>query len=299
MQARTVAVAALALGALAAPATAQIIATSIPKSISGGEEGRWAFHVMGSPFAKWRINSYTQEPIGSDSPILQQSTTTNSASKFILAAEAAFKAGSDTTVGIGGWYNDLGRADVDFFQLNLDPKVATLLFAGVAPFDVRVSEVHGNIFYKALGVQAGLVRTKFRQRGLRAGTTEVFFDENGDLQTETRTEDEFFDSDPETFNNWDAFLVYKKGSSTGRSTSWGFSLGSGIYRDNEVKSTNFTGFVTATVGLYKGLGLDASFWYVGAQKKTAARQEFESLLEKTVKPDMSRFTAGVSYTFSR
>jgi hypothetical protein len=54
---------ALVLGILTAPATAQIIATSIPKAV-GASEGKWAFHVMGSPFAKWRINSYLQEPDG-------------------------------------------------------------------------------------------------------------------------------------------------------------------------------------------------------------------------------------------
>lgn len=299
MKARTVAAAAIGWGILTAPATAQIIATSIPTTMGGQPEGKWAFHVMASPFAKWRINSYLQEPDGSATPDFQQSTTTDSASKFILAAEAAFRAGSATTVGVGGWFNDLGTADVDFFQFILDPNDPTLLFAGVAPVTVRVFELHGNVFYKDFGVQAGLVQTKTRQKGLRAGTVEVFVDENGDLQTATLTEDTSFDSDPETVNNWDAFLVYKKGSSTERKTSWGISLGAGIYRDNEAKSTNFTGFVTGTLGIYKGLGIDLSYWYVGAQKRSAGRQAFESLLEETVHTDMSRFTAGVSYTFSR
>jgi len=299
MKARTVAAVLLVLGIPTAPATAQIIATSIPKAGTGQAEGKWAFHVMGSPFAKWRINSYLQEPDGSATPDFQQATTTDSASKFILAAEAAFRAGGATTVGLGGWFNDLGTADVDFFQYILDPNDPTLLFAGVAPVSVKVWELHGNVFYKDFGLQAGLVQTKTRQKGLRAGTIEVFVDSNGDLQSETLTEDTSFDSDPETVNNWDTFLVYKKGSSSAHKASWGISLGAGIYRDNEAKSTDFTGFVTGTLGLYKGLGIDVSYWYVGAQKQSTGRQAFESLLEERVKTDMSRFTAGISYTFSR
>jgi hypothetical protein len=149
VKAGTVAAVALVLGILTAPATAQIIATSIPKTGGGQAEGKWAFHVMGSPFAKWRINSYLQEPDGSATPDFQQSTTTDSASKFIFAAEAAFRAGSATTVGLGGWYNDLGTAEVDFFQFILDPNDPTLVFAGVARSGA-VWELHGNVFTRTL-----------------------------------------------------------------------------------------------------------------------------------------------------
>jgi hypothetical protein len=300
---RALSLAALAW-ALAAPASAQIIATSIPKefSLATGKalgEKKWAFHVMGTPFAMWNINSYFQEPTGTDNPLLQNVTSTDSRSKFLFAAEAAFKAGSDLTVGVGGWYNELGSAEVDFFQLNSDPQSADLILAGVAPFDLRVYEVHGNVFYKDIGVQVGLVRTRQKQTGLRAGTVDVFFDDFGNLVEQALTQDEFFKNEVQMDNNWDAFLIYKKAFTTGKRTSWGVSLGSGVYRDDEADSTNFTGFVTATVGIYKGLGLDASFWYVGGSKQTSARRDFQNLLDEKVKTDRSRFTVGIGYTFSK
>lgn len=147
--------------ALAGPASAQIIATSVPREDTGGGTGsntdhRFALHLMASPFAKWKINSYVENPKGSDFPDFQQAATTDSKSKFIGAAEIAFAAGSDMSVGVGGWYNTLGEPDVDVFELDLN---AGTVFGGVATQKLHVSEVHGNIFYKDLGVQVGLVHT--------------------------------------------------------------------------------------------------------------------------------------------
>src|SRR5206468_7926882 len=99
MQARTIVIAALVLGVLAAPATAQIIATSIPKSISGGGEGRWAFHLMYSPYAKWRINTF-QEGVTPEQ-VLFFATGGKPKSSFLGAAEVAFKAGDSATLGVG------------------------------------------------------------------------------------------------------------------------------------------------------------------------------------------------------
>jgi hypothetical protein len=299
-------VAAMALSALAAPASAQIIATSIPKEFTGSgkagtPEKKWAFHVMGSPFAKWNINSYFQEPTGVDDPLVQNVTSTDSGSKFIFAAEAAFKAGDNVTFGVGGWYNELGTAELDFFQLTLDPSDPNLLRYGVAPYELRIYEVHANAFYKDFGVQAGMVRNRYRQKGLRAGTVEVDCVDSRCSSTETfrYREDANFDADIQLVTNWDAFLIYKKGFNTGKSMNWGVSVGSGFYRDGEAKTTVFTGFATATVGLYKGLGLDVSFWYVGNAEMTAARRDFQELLDDRIKSDVSRFTVGLGYTFSK
>ena len=146
MQARTVAVAALLLGAWAAPATAQIIATSIPKSISGGAEGRWAFHLMWSPYAKWNINTFQENP----TQFL--ATKGDPKSDFLGAAEVAFKAGSSTTIGIGGWYNKIGNHSADYAFFEVDPS-ANVFLSGPMNLNITYTEGHANAFYKNLGAK--------------------------------------------------------------------------------------------------------------------------------------------------
>lgn len=102
----------------------------------------------------------------------------------------------------------------------------------------------------------------------------------------------------ESTNNWDAFLVYKHGGASGSSTPWSLSLGAGMYRDTEAATSKFSGFATASVGIFRGLGIDASYWYVGGSKQTAARQELAGLLDAAVADNLSRFTIGVGYTFN-
>src|SRR5262245_6699020 len=94
IHARTVPMALGGLALMTAPATAQIIATSIPKSIAGGGEGRWAFHLMWAPYAKWNIATFEEDP----SAFL--ATKGDPKSDFLGAAEVAFKAGENVTVGI-------------------------------------------------------------------------------------------------------------------------------------------------------------------------------------------------------
>jgi hypothetical protein len=286
----------LSVAALAAPASAQIIATSIPREDVGGGTGagrsKFSLHLMASPFAKWKINSYIEEPKGAGFPYFQQASTTDSSSKFIGAVEAAFAAGDNWSIGLGGWYNTLGEPDVDVFEVDL---IGGTVFGGLATEEMSVSELHGNVFYKDVGIQVGLVRTSTKITGLRAGAVLI------DLNTGELIE--FTEDAPitgqETFsnNNWDAFLVYKKGSAPG-STPWGVSLGGGVYHDSAASSTKFSGFVTASVGIFKGLGIDASYWYVGGSSPTPARQELEELFEDAIAENMSRFTIGIGYTFN-
>jgi len=148
-------------------------------------------------------------------------------------------------------------------------------------------------------VQAGVVHTSGTVTGFRAGSVVVdlntgdtfTFDRDVTLAEAGVPEQEF------SSNNWDAFLVYKKGSPPGNNP-WSVSLGGGVYHDSQASSTKFSGFVTASVGLFKGLGIDASYWYVGGAKPTAARQELEDLLEDAISENMSRFTVGIGFTFN-
>jgi len=289
MQARTVAVVALAL-AVAAPATAQIIATSIPKSIAGGGEGRWAFHLMYSPWAKWKINTFEEDP----SSFL--ATSGNPKSAFLGAAEVAFKAGDDFTVGLGGWYNKIGTKPHDYIFFTVVDG-STVLFSGPTDLDLTYTEGHANVFYKDLGVQFGLVHNSRTVKAISADIAEVdgvpfpLGDANAILaDTVVGAKD--------TANDYDAYLIYKVGGTSANDTNWSFSLGGGIYHYDMVKKTVPSAFATATLGLYKGLGVDASFWYVGKTK----RSELQDALNDVgvdLDQNLSRWMVGVSYTFSR
>ena len=289
MQARTIAVAALLLGALAAPATAQIIATSIPKSIAGGGEGRWAFHLMYSPYAKWKINTFEESP----SSFL--ATSGNPKSSFLGAAEVAFKAGDAVTLGIGGWYNKIGKKTSDYAFFDRTPD-GDVFFAGAMNLDVTYTEGHANVFYKDLGVQFGIVHNSRTVNAISADVATV----NGidfDLGLANEILASTVVGTKDTANDYDGYLIYKVGGTGGNDNNWSFSLGGGFYRYDIVKKTVPSAFATATVGIYKGLGVDASFWYVGKTKRTELQQ---ALAQSGVNLDqnLSRWMVGVSYTFS-
>ena len=289
MHVRTVAVAALGLAVMAAPATAQIIATSIPKSIAGGGEGRWAFHLMWAPYAKWNIATFEEDPTAF------LSTKGDPKSDFLGAAEVAFKAGENVSVGVGGWYNKVGNDSAEYVFFLADPEGSVFL-SGPVNRDVEHLEGHVNVFYKSLGVQFGLVHNTTRINTITADIATVDdipipLDVANDILTDVAGVED-------TANDWDSYLVYKAGGTTSNDSNWSFSLGGGIYHYDIVSKTVPSFFATATIGLYKGLGADVSYWYVG---KTDRSELQEALSDAGVDLDQSlnRFMVGVSYTFSR
>jgi hypothetical protein len=291
LQVRTVAVLALVLGALAAPATAQIIATSIPKSIAGGGEGRWAFHLMYAPYAKWKLNQFEE----TETSLVSSRAKPNS--KFLGAAEAAFTAGSDVTIGLGGWYNKVGSTDYDFLFVESD---GTDVFGldGIRTDNLTYAEGHANVFYKDIGLQVGLVHGKATTTNLAIANflfnEDVFsradlvdlLGESGVADIEAGAEGAQIKT-----NDVDGYLVYKAGSENGDRQGWTFSLGAGAYHYGGSKKTVPSGFATLALGLYKGLGVDASFWYISKSKSDLQKQ-------LGVSDNLSRFSIGIGYTFS-
>jgi hypothetical protein len=289
MQARTVVIMALVLGVLATPATAQIIATSIPKSISGGGEGRWAFHIMYSPYAKWRINTFQEDDVSF------LATGAKPKSSFLGAAEAAFKAGDSATLGLGGWYNKVKRHTADYVFFLTDP-TGDFFIAGPLDNDVSYTEGHVNAFYKDLGVQFGLVHSS---RTVNSITADVAFLD--DFEIDPAEVNPFLvpvNGTKETANDYDGYLIYKVGGTSGNNTNWSFSLGGGFYRYQAVKKTVPSAFATATLGIYKGLGVDASFWYVGKSKRSELQRALADV-GLDLDQNLSRWMVGVSYTFSQ
>ena len=286
---RTLSMALLGLAVLAAPARAQIIATSIPKSIAGGGEGRWAFHLMWAPYAKWNIATFEEDPTAF------LATKGDPKSDFLGAAEVAFKAGDAVTIGLGGWYNKVGNDSAEYVFFLADPDGSVFL-SGPVNRDVKHIEGHVNVFYKSLGVQFGLVHNTTQINTITADFATV--DDipipldvaNGLLTDVAGVED--------TANDWDSYLIYKAGGSTGSDNNWSFSLGGGFYHYDIVSKTVPSFFATATVGLFKGLGVDASYWYV-AKTKRSELQDALSDLGVDLDQNLNRFMVGVSYTFSQ
>jgi len=289
MQARTGVAVALLLGAWAAPATAQIIATSIPKSVAGGGEGRWAFHLMWSPYAKWNINTFQEDP----SSFL--ATKGDPKSDFIGAAEVAFKAGDSASIGLGGWYNKIGNHSADYASFVATPD-GNVFLSGPINLNVTYTEGHANAFYKNLGVQFGYIHSTSTVNTITADIAEV----DGvpiplELANQFLTDVE---GAQDTANDYDGYLVYKTGGESGNKTNWSFSLGGGFYHYDIVKKTVPSAFATVTLGLFKGLGIDASYWYVGKTK----RSELQEALNDAgldLDQNLSRWLVGVSYTFSQ
>ena len=283
------AVAALLLGAWTAPAAAQIIATSIPKSVSGGGEGRWAFHAMWSPYAKWNINTFQEDPTSF------LATKGDPKADLLLAGEVAFKAGDSASIGIGGWYNKIGNHSAEYAFFGVDPD-GDVFLSGPINLDVKYTEGHINAFYKSLGVQFGYIHSTSTVNTITADVAEI----NGEpvpvefvnpfLTTVEGAQD--------VANDYDGYLVYKTGGEGGGNTNWSFSLGGGFYHYDIVKKTVPSAFATVTLGLFKGLGVDASYWYVGKTKRTELQDVLDDIgLE--LDQNLSRWMLGVSYTFGQ
>jgi len=289
MQARMLTVAAFALALSGGAAHAQIIATSIPKSVAGGGEGRWAFHLMWAPYAKWNIATFEEDPTAF------LATKGDPKSDFLGAAEVAFKAGDNASIGLGGWYNKVGNDSAEYVFLLADPD-GTVLLSGPLNRDVKHTEGHVNVFYKNLGVQFGLVHNTTRVNTITADIATV----NGepfplDLANALLTDVAGVE---DTANDYDGYLVYKTGGISASDTHWSFSLGGGFYHYDIVSKTVPSFFATATVGLFKGLGVDASYWYV-AKTKRSELQDALSDLGVDLDQNLNRFMVGVSYTFSQ
>jgi hypothetical protein len=298
-----VALSALWLGVV--PASAQIISTSIPRAETGAQaaEKKFALHVMASPFSKWRYNEIVAADWAGESNIFNNadvglfSGTPNS--DFLLAGEVVFKLGKGFTVGGGGWYNKVGRVGYDFtvqtYNFDSDEPVVIDHLTGTLNGDLKLKEGHASFFYKDIGIQVGVVKTRSTLRDSKIVTSDLA--DNIGLPLDS-IEANGADS---SATDWDLYGVYKFAGQSSR--PYGISVGAGFYNkkgDTETSQRSpddqkvFSGFLTGTVDVYKGLGVDVSYWYVA---KTKADLGFGTPVSS--ERATNRFTIGFSYTFSR
>lgn len=302
------AIAACAMGALwlvPVPASAQIISTSIPRAETGvqAEEKKFALHVMASPLSKWRYNEIVaggwEDDFGNPYSDIGLFTGTPN-SDFLLAGEGVVRAGPSITIGFGGWYNKVGRVSYNFDVNTYDAITETLddRVTGTLLGDLKLTEGHASVFYKDIGVQVGVVRTRSTLTASRIASSNFPGNVGGPLGSIEVDEDS-------SATDWNLYGVYKYSGQTGGQSGrpFGLSAGAGIY--NKQGSTEsaqrsaddqvvFSSFLTGTVDIYKGLGVDVSYWYIA---KTEA--DFGVGTPVSSKNATNRFTIGFSYTFSK
>jgi hypothetical protein len=304
MNTKLFAMAAMGLCTLALPASAQIIATSIPREETAGTgkgvtgvEKKFAFHVMGSPLAKWNYSELYLDPNDVFGTI---HGTPNS--NFLFAGEAVFAAGTDFSIGVGGWYNKIGGHQFDFAGYSVVPEpeapAGSLNINAVLDTDIKAYEGHIGLFYKDVGIQGGVVKSS-GSVGPNGQITAV----NGRSLSAPFT----LHSPDANTTDLDLFGVYKHafGGKGGSPVRAGLALGAGIYRKRGISSgsplrrpddnTVFSGFATLNLDFYKGLGIDVSYWYVGGTGTFNPGSGFSSFAGDS----QSRFTVGLGYTFSR
>jgi hypothetical protein len=292
------------VSALAPAASAQIISTSIPYAdrgvAAGGKNAN--FHVMVAPFAKWK---YGEVYIGEPDPGLLVVGSVNATpnSDFLVAAEGAFGLGEGPwSLTVGGWYNKVGQTDYALsgtFLLD-DPSLFPFNVGTInvdVGGDLNLYEGHVGIFYKDFGIQAGIVKTSGNIGGTAQNLRVVFTADPTGQETSLGDFDvAVFESDT---TDWDVFGVYKRSGER-----WNASVGAGAYGKQGITSgsplrnaenkTVFSAFVSANVEVWKGLGIDASFWYIGS---TGTIEGELADLGAVDSDSQSRVTVGVGYSF--
>ena len=306
-KAKVFAIAVLVIGMAAAEASAQIIATSIPR-LAPGESGgsRYAFHFLVAPVAKWNYGEayYWDNKPNTDGWYNTFTGTTNSrpSSKILIAADAAIKLREPWSVGVGGWWNKIGT-----MTHNVDTSIAVRSVDRndivVTPYNYRadfggrleIYEGHASLYYRDYGIQAGVVRTKVHIDKTHRHPT--IYDRQTRKVVEDRAEDIVLEPFDLNTTDWDIFAVYRK--SGGTKLPWVASAGVGTYfKEGTIDTplrqagdrTLLTSFLTARVEVYKGLGVDASYWYIGPTGDTWGYPHRDT---------QTRFSLGIGYTFAR
>jgi hypothetical protein len=288
----------------AVPASAQIISTSIPKAETSGPqsaEKTFAVHFLAAPVSKWHYNEivaadWTNNSNNTDVGLFSGAPNSN----ILLAGEAVLKVGKSFSLGGGGWYNDVGSVTYDFrIQVYQGTTVLDPNVTGTLTGDLKLSEGHVNFFYKDVGVQWGAVHTRSVLKDSKIlSDPQVPQNVNEPLSSiETNGSDS-------SATDWDLYGVYKHGGQAGGAgRNYGLSAGGGIYVKTGSTATSqrapndqtvFSGFLTGTLDLYKGLGVDVSYWYIAKTKADLGTGTPVSSEKAT-----NRLTFGFSYSFSR
>jgi hypothetical protein len=292
--------------ALGAPASAQIISTSLPKMTPGEEHKKFSAHFMITPLAKWDYSEVYIDDVASKILITdgislpvdftwqtQGAMSAGPYSKFMVAGEFAFVLGdSDWSLVVGGWYNKLGSHDFDlaadqYASVDVTGDQGSVnLFQVGAPLKARIKvdfdmyEGHFGVFYKSFGVQGGFVRTEPRASEPTDVTWGGIPIDNASVGDNLRPP--ALAPIPPT-NDWFVHGVFRKST-----RAWGVSVGLGAYVLKGVTTgvlrfphdqTLLSTFATGSVKLFGPVSLDASVWYLAS---TAEYADYKNDVESRV-----------------
>jgi hypothetical protein len=290
------------MSTLGLTASAQIIATSLPSEPEKASPKKWAIHVMASPLAQWRYNEVFLDFVDPSFSVAGD-IVGRPRSRLMIAAEASFGRADGLVLSAGGWYNELGAhtfdvtALVGFPATPEDPDGYVNLHYAAFRTDLSMLEYHVGVSYKGFGLQAGVVSTsgeftsgEFVSGDGRRFDPPIFYPT--DLPKADTTD-------------YDLFLVYRRG--LGNQDRASLALGVGGYRKQAIRGVNvaplrtgdtktvLSAFAAAGLRVYKGLGLDASYWFVGPSD---APDDVAEVSRFTLASDQqSRLTIGVGFTF--
>jgi hypothetical protein len=294
---RLAAVAGVAV-ALATPASAQIISTSLPRAVSGTERKTFSVHLMVTPLARWDYKeAYLDggsfvDPVTLDSFAYETKGAISGTpySSFMAAGEVAFAVGdSHWAITAGGWYNKVGSHDYDLSAYSTGALgIGNVVLFGVGgpltakwKLDMSLYEGHVGVFYKSIGVQFGYVRTEPRAVLDLSDVQWVSVAGSGTTPAQTPPSPQF--TALTATNDWSVHVVYR----TSR-PRWGASVGAGPYVLKGIAEgsplrfgsdqTVLSLFATGSLKLIGPLGLDASVWYLG---NTGRYLDYKNGLEST------------------
>ncbi|PYR77092.1 MAG: hypothetical protein DMF87_16830 [Acidobacteria bacterium] len=225
------ALASAALSWSVSPAAAQVIST-----VAGTRPV--AFHLMGG-FGETRFQ-FVQDIKDEEAGV--GGTVTGGDRGYIGAADLAFRTGANASLGFGGWMTKLRD-----LVITEPSRPGFLALTDTQTFSL--ASVYGNLFYKHVGVQAGVVPIRSEETLVVSGGRTV--------------------SAPQRQTDMDAFGVARFRSAT---------FGAGLYRyGSRAASAEFnvpaspsaiaaTAFANGSIGVGAGLSIDASFWYTAKDK---------------------------------
>ncbi len=255
----------------AAPASAQIIVTMVPRAEPkplGEFEWPTGIHVFGG-YAGWSYG-YTRTEFETD----------KSRNGYLVAADFGKRVSESITVGGGGWYNDTSEYGIMGWSDLTDP----LLRSDIEHrFKRSMYSIYGSVFYKMVGIQAGVIPVHVRQTTIVRATRAAVSDDDGGQVDAT------------------VFGVARFGESEemGRmSVAVGFGMqrfgardanaGTGIAPPSP-SSWGSTAFVTMSLRLVRGLSADLSGWYTYGDEAGGVRNVGNR--------SQTRASLGVGYQF--
>jgi hypothetical protein len=240
----------------AAPAGAQIIVTMVPRPQSILADGTFEWpsgaHVFGG-YSGWDFAN-------SQSDFEVKPKTRHG---YLFAVDYGKRLSETITVGAGGWYNGTNAYTVDGWSDPTDP----LLRSDIThTFERSSYSIYGSLYYKVVGIQAGIVPVGVTQTTTTKATGAAVTDDDGGQVDAT------------------VFGVVRLGASEADTFKTSIATGYGIQRFGardanagtgtvaaSPSSIVFSGFFTMTFHIHRRLSADLSAWYTAGDEAGGSR----------------------------